>query len=78
MNPKETRRKGEQKQGDCPLEGSLSKGSVIVYVWRQRDAEVVAENIQAAGVSGGVVIYHGGMDASARNRSQSKVSLVVL
>jgi ATP-dependent DNA helicase Q4 len=46
-------------------EGCLSSGCVIVYVWRQRDAEVVAENIQAAGVSGGVVIYHGGMSGKA-------------
>ena len=57
-----------------PEEGCLSTGSVIVYVWRKRDAEAVAENIEAAGVSGGVVVYHGGMETSARNRSQSKVS----
>ena len=55
-------------------DGCLSTGSVIVYVWRQRDAEAVAENIQAAGVTGGVVVYHGGMEAAARTRAQSKVS----
>ena len=42
-------------------------------VWRQRDAEVVAENIQASGVSGGVVVYHGGMDSTARAKAQSRV-----
>jgi len=57
--------------------GCLASGSVIVYVWRQRDAEAVAENIQAAGVEGGIVIYHGGMDSGARSKAQSKVSLLV-
>lgn len=56
--------------------GVLSKGSVIVYVWRQRDTEVVAENLTSAGVTGGIVMYHGGMDASARTKAQSKVSLL--
>jgi len=45
----------------------------ISDVWRQRDAEVVAENIQAGGVSGGVVVYHGGMDSTARAKAQSRV-----
>ena len=53
--------------------GSFSIRSVIVYVWRQRDAEVVAESIQQAGVSGGVVHYHGGMDSGARSNAYSKV-----
>jgi superfamily II DNA helicase RecQ len=54
--------------------GILSSGSVIIYVWRQRDAEAVAENIQAAGdVRGGITVYHGGMDAAARSKAQSKV-----
>ena len=51
----------------------LSNRSVIVYVWRQRDAEVVAESIQAAGVAGGVVHYHGGMDSGTRSNAYSKV-----
>ena len=55
-----------------PYAGKLAKGSVIVYVWRQRDTEVVAESLTAAGITGGVVIYHGGMDANARAKSQSK------
>ena len=55
-----------------PYAGKLAKGSVIVYVWRQRDTEVVAENLLSAGVSGGVVIYHGGMNANARAKSQSR------
>lgn len=60
---------GRAKQ---PYAGKLSKGSVIVYVWRQKDTEVVAENLVAAGVSGGVVVYHGGMNANARAKSQSR------
>lgn len=62
------------KESSDPSTGSLSIGSVIIYVWRQRDAEAVAENIEAAGVQGGVTVYHGGMDASARCKAQSKVS----
>ena len=58
-----------------PIHGVLANGSVIVYVWRQRDAEAVAENIVAAGVEGGVVFYHGAMNPDARSRSQSKVTL---
>jgi len=52
-------------------EGCLSKGSVIVYVWRQKDTEIVAEQLKGAGVSGGVVCYHGGMDSNDRARAQS-------
>ena len=55
------------------LDGILSSGSVIVYVWRQRDAEVIAEQLLMDGVTGGVVFYHGGMDAGTRARAQSKV-----
>lgn len=62
-------KKHDQKR---PYAGKLSKGSVIVYVWRQKDTEAVAESIVAAGVSGGVVVYHGGMDATARAKSQSR------
>jgi superfamily II DNA helicase RecQ len=48
---------------------------VIVYVWRQRDAEVVAENIKASeNILGGVVVYHGGMNTADREKAQSKVS----
>jgi hypothetical protein len=54
------------------VDGCLSTGCVIVYTWRQHDAEVVAENLQAAKVIGGVVVYHGGMDAAAREKAQSK------
>ena len=43
-----------------------------MYTWRQHDAEVVAEHIQAADVKGGVVVYHGGMDAISRAKAQSK------
>jgi superfamily II DNA helicase RecQ len=64
----------ENRSKKCKYSGVLAKGSVIVYVWRQRDTEIVAENLMAAGVSGGVVMYHGGMDAGARTRAQSKVS----
>jgi ATP-dependent DNA helicase Q4 len=34
-------------------EGRLSKGSVIIYVWRQKDTEIVAEQLNGAGVRGG-------------------------
>ena len=52
--------------------GKLCKGSVIIYVWRQKDTEAVAENLVASGVKGGVVGYHGGMDSVARAKSQNK------
>jgi superfamily II DNA helicase RecQ len=55
--------------------GILSSGSVIVYVWRQKEAEVVTEQLRAYNIAGGVVCYHGGMDAAARSKSQSQVSL---
>jgi hypothetical protein len=54
-------------------EGCLSKGSVIIYVWRQKDTEIVAEQLIGAGVGGGVVCYHGGMDANDRAKAQGKV-----
>ena len=56
-------------------EGCLSKGSVIIYVWRQKDTEIVAEQLNGAGVRGGIVCYHGGMDSNSRSRAQSKVSV---
>ena len=55
-----------------PYAGKLARGSTIIYVWRQRDTEVVAESLKAAGVAGGIVVYHGGMDANARAKSQNK------
>ena len=56
-----------------PLDdGSLSKGNIIIYVWRKRDTEVIAETLIASGISGGVVVYHGGMDAAARSKAQSR------
>lgn len=61
-----------KKADHTSLDGCLSTGSVIVYTWRQQDAEAVAENIQAADVKGGVVVYHGGMDAVSRAKAQSK------
>eukprot|EP00980_Cylindrotheca_fusiformis_P006543 scaffold1384_cov116-Cylindrotheca_fusiformis.AAC.21 len=64
-------KKCKEEKGSL-LYGSLAKGSVIVYVWRQKDTEVVAEHLNAAAdVNGGVVLYHGGMDAGARSKSQS-------
>jgi superfamily II DNA/RNA helicase len=76
LKPARGRDKGKDTKKMDPDEGCLATGSVIVYVWRQRDAEAVAENLQESGVEGGVVVYHGGMDAGARNRSQSTVSLL--
>ena len=43
------------------LEGLLSVGSAIVYVWRKKDAEIITEQLVGSGISGGVVCYHGGM-----------------
>jgi ATP-dependent DNA helicase Q4 len=58
---------------DQPIhDGCLAKGNVIVYVWRQRDAEVVAEVLTASGVEGGIVVYHGGMESKARSTAQSR------
>jgi hypothetical protein len=51
--------------------GLLKSGSVIVYVWRQMDAEAIAEYLTAASVPGKVVVYHGGMDGGSRAKSQS-------
>jgi len=66
------------KTSTTAAKGCLAKGSVIVYVWRQKDAEAVAENIQASGVCGGVVVYHGGMDSADRGKAQSTVRLLIL
>ena len=67
----------ERKSKNLPIEeGCLSKGSVIVYVWRQKDTEIIAEQLIGAGVSGGVVCYHGGMDAIDRTKAQSKVCII--
>lgn len=73
--------KSQSKEADVTndsLDGCLSEGNVIVYVWRQMDAEIVAENIQARGIVGGVVVYHGGMDSGARVKAQSKVGSKVV
>lgn len=67
------RKKHSPDDKKCPYSGSLAGGSVIVYVWRQRDTEVVAEYLNSSGVTGGVVIYHGGMDTTSRGKAQSKV-----
>jgi superfamily II DNA helicase RecQ len=71
MKPRTKTRNPDEKK--CPYSGSLADGAVIVYVWRQRDTEVVGEYLNSSGVSGGVVIYHGGMDTNARSKAQSKV-----
>lgn len=44
-----------------------------MYVWRQKDAELITEQLHGIGLSGGVVCYHGGMDANARAKAQGKV-----
>ncbi|KAL7501544.1 hypothetical protein ACHAWT_009813 [Skeletonema menzelii] len=63
----------QRKSKKLPIEeGCLSKGSVIVYVWRQKDTEIVAEQLNGAGILGGVVCYHGGMSANDRSKAQSK------
>ena len=63
----------EGKDGNKDAQtGCLSSGSVIVYVWRQMDAEAIAEYIGATNVPGKVVVYHGGMDSGSRAKSQSQ------
>lgn len=58
--------------------GLLESGSLIVYVWRKRDAEVWMELINGTpGVRGGAVCYHGGMDACQRQKAQTAVSFIV-
>ena len=52
--------------------GALSSGSIIVYVWRQKDAEIITEQLIGMNLSGGVVCYHGGMDANKRSKAQGK------
>ena len=51
----------------------LSKGSVIIYVWRQKDSEILTEQLRSYGLEGGIVCYHGGMDAGSRSKSQNQV-----
>ena len=51
---------GTENCVDDKFEGLLSEGSVIVYVWRKKDAEIITEQLVGAGVIGGVVCYHGG------------------
>jgi ATP-dependent DNA helicase Q4 len=68
--------KCERTAKKLPIEaGCLSKGNVIIYVWRQKDTEIVAEQLIGAGVSGGIVCYHGGMEYNDRAKAQNKVSL---
>lgn len=64
--------KNTDDMSDGGLTGSLSEGSVIVYVWRQKDAEVVSEQLKGFGVPGGIVCYHGGMDSTSRRKAQGK------
>lgn len=52
---------------------SLGTGSVIIYVWRKRDAESLAEYLAGSGVEGGIVFYHGGMSSRDREIAQGKV-----
>lgn len=60
--------------------GLFSKGLVIIYVWRQWDAEILTEQILTKSASihskslSSVVCYHGGMKPGDRERAQSKVS----
>lgn len=73
LKPRSDKSPRDKDERIAAYAGSLSKGSVIVYVWRQCDTEIVAENLNASGVTGGVVVYHGGMDSGSRSRAQSKV-----
>lgn len=66
------RPKVSQTSGVDELSGSLADGSVIIYVWRQKDAEVITEQLKGIDVNGGVVCYHGGMDSRSRSKAQGK------
>ena len=61
----------DQVQDDI-TDGALANGSVIVYVWRQKDAEIITEQLVGMNLPGGVVCYHGGMDAKSRSKAQGK------
>ena len=37
-------------------EGCLSKGSVIIYIWQQKDTEIVAKQLNGAGICGALSI----------------------
>jgi hypothetical protein len=54
--------------------GCLSTGSVIIYVWRKKDAECISDQLRGYGDVGKVVCYHAGMSASDRASSQNMVS----
>ncbi len=63
----------EDDKNNPTRNGILSNGSVIIYVWRQKDAEVISEQLKGLDIHGGIVCYHGGMDSNARTKSQGKV-----
>lgn len=58
-------------------DGILSNGSVIIYVWRQKDADLISGQLKEFDVRGGIVCYHGGMDSNTRTKSQGKVRSTV-
>jgi len=60
------------KRDSSDFVGSLSAGSVIIYVSRRKDTEIIAEQLCGAGIQGGVTCYHGGMDHESRTTSQRK------
>lgn len=58
----------------CPGKKSNSKQKsktmlTIVYVWRRFEADALAEFLKGSGVSG-VAVYHAGIDAGTRARTQ--------
>ena len=63
----------QENYGRSNFNGKLSSGSVIIYVWRQKEAEVITEQLRAYDIEGGVVCYHGGMDSDTRSKSQNQV-----
>lgn len=69
---REPQGKASQKYGNkC---GCLSSGSVIIYVWRKKDTEYIAEQLRTYGDLGKVVCYHAGMTTRERAVSQNLVS----
>lgn len=69
---------GIENNVDDKFEGLLSEGSVIVYVWRKKDAEIITEQLVGSGVLGGVVCYHGGMFYSSIFFKVPKLAYMIL
>ena len=64
----------KHRHNNSKIVGCLSVGSIIIYVWRKKDAEYISEQLRGYEDLGKVVCYHAGMTASDRASSQNMVS----